>query len=324
MKGISSHAVYWVALAHIPKWQAGKINYLIDKIQMKKISLPTFFQLNPSRWKTEFQLSDDDITDILHMKDGLPSLSFLIETLYEQGFDIVTINSDDYSKTLRRHLGKNNSPPLLYTKGNKELLNQPTVTIVKSQNPSDLSLQFVKNITEKMIREKKILVSVINDHADRTPLDFFLKAQGKGIVVLSQGVLTSSQEIKFCYQDIISGKLLIISPYSPNNPKSASQIQTGSILLLGLADEIYIADLNYREELWPYIINGIKRNWRIYVREPEPGEKNTNQKLIDQGAIPVDIYGNPLVKLPPLTSDHPSNSISNQPKSLIQAKLPLK
>jgi hypothetical protein len=38
-------------------------------------------------------------------------------------------------------------------------------------------------------------------------------------------------------------------------------------------------------------MNGLKRQRKIYVRMPEPDEKNANQKLITLGAIPVNADG---------------------------------
>ena len=48
-------------------------------------------------------------------------------------------------------------------------------------------------------------------------------------------------------------------------------------------------------------MDGLQKQRKIYVREPEPKEVNSNLKLIEFGAIPVDNEGVPIdLKTPPV------------------------
>jgi len=43
------------------------------------------------------------------------------------------------------------------------------------------------------------------------------------------------------------------------------------------------------------VIDGLRKKRKIYVRKPEPTEETANEMLIEKGAIPVDINGNPIL-----------------------------
>jgi len=66
---------------------------------------------------------------------------------------------------------------------------------------------------------------------------------------------------------------------------------TQYIYIYGLASEIYVAETDSKGGTWEGAMNGLKRQRKIYIRMPEPDEKNANQKLITLGAIPVNKDG---------------------------------
>ena len=146
----SNQYSYWMALSHLPKWGNEKINHLIIEIlYTKKISFHEFFSLDDKEMKAEFSLQSNQIADIQKVKSELPNYSFLAENLLEQGFQLIPINSKEYSETLKGHLKRKDSPPLLYLKGNIKLLNEDSIAIVGSRNASEISLEFTKNIAKK-------------------------------------------------------------------------------------------------------------------------------------------------------------------------------
>ena len=204
---------YWMALSHLPKWGNEKINRLIIEILDKKISFYEFFSLNEKKLKNEFSLPANQITDIEKVKLELPNYSFLTENLLAQGFQLIPLNSKDYSETLKKNLKIKDSPPLLYVKGNIKLLNEDSLAIVGSRNASDISLEFTKNITKKYAENYKAVVSGFAKGVDKMALDATLEYNGHSIVVLPQGILTFGSGIKKYYKKIIDGDVLILSTY---------------------------------------------------------------------------------------------------------------
>src|SRR5215469_8221949 len=138
---------YWIALAHLPKWGVAKINSLVVKfIHEERVSIVDFFHLDIEAWKSRYGLVTQDVNDLLKVKSDLPNLAFLAEKLFNEGYEIIPINSSDYSTTLKNNLKTQHSPVILYVKGNKQLMKERSIAIVGSREASDISLKFADNI----------------------------------------------------------------------------------------------------------------------------------------------------------------------------------
>jgi len=283
---------YWMALSHLPNWGNEKINrFIIEILHNKKVTFNELFSLNKPELKTEFHLSDKQVTDIENARLGLPNYAFLAENLLEQGFQLIPLNSKDYSETLKQNLKSKDSPPLLYVKGNVKLLNEPSVAIVGSRNASEISLQFTKNIARKCAENYDVVVSGFAKGVDRMSLDATLEFNGHSIVVLPQGILTFGSGIKKYYKKIINGDVLILSTYYPKAPWSIGLAMNRNTYIYGLAKTIYVAESDSKGGTWNGVMDGLKKGRKVFIRKPESHEKNANNLLIMKGAVPVDLFG---------------------------------
>lgn len=301
---------YWMALSHLTKWGNGNINQLIiDILHNKKLSLNEFFSLHENEMKLEFNLSDNQIVDIQKVKSELPNYSFLAENLLDQGFQLIPINSKEYSQTLKHNLKTKDSPPLLYVKGNVKLLNEDSVAIVGSRNASEVSLEFTKNIAKKCAETYKVVVSGFAKGVDKMALDATLDYKGHSIIVLPQGILTFGSGIKKYYKKIIDGDVLIVSTYHPKAPWSVGLAMNRNVYIYGLADTIYVAESDSQGGTWNGATDGLKKGRRVFIRKPDPAEKNANNLLILQGAIPVDSFGQRI--------EHEDNNLEEKIKRIL-------
>src|SRR5450830_418566 len=99
---MNREAVYWIALAHLPRWGHLKINNLIIKFyHEQKLSIEDFFQLSENDWKNQFGLEYKEIEDLIKAKSELANNAFLAESLNNEGFELIPIISPAYSKTLK-------------------------------------------------------------------------------------------------------------------------------------------------------------------------------------------------------------------------------
>jgi len=63
-------------------------------------------------------------------------------------------------------------------------------------------------------------------------------------------------------------------------------------IIYGLASEIYVAESSKKGGTWSGVMDGLRKRRTIYVRKPNPKEKNANNILISKGGKAVDITGN--------------------------------
>lgn len=305
-------ATYWIALAHLPKWGHLKINNLIIKFYHdNKISVEEFFHLPENDWKNVYQLEEKQILDLKKAKSELASNAFLAESYFNQGFEIIPITSQEYSKTLKSNLKAAHAPAVLYVKGNKKIIDEKSIAIVGSRDASDVALKFTDNIAKLASNQFKVVVSGFAKGVDKQALDSAINYKGQSVIVLPQGIMTFASGFKNYYKQILDGDVLVLSTFFPKSPWRAELAMARNPIIYGLADEIYVAESAEKGGTWSGVVDGLRKGRKIYVRKPGLGEKNANNILIQKGAFPVDFNGLELTKNYDITS--PPLSIVQEP-----------
>jgi len=280
---------YWMALAHMGQWKTEKINQLaVSILTSHKLGLAEFMDLNPYNWAHDFNLLEADIQKLQNVKEELPNYSFLAENMLEQGFRIIPLNSQNYSQTLKNNLKLKYSPPVLYVKGNTELLQMGSVAIVGSRNAPQQALEFTETRARMAVENNQLIVSGFAPGIDQHALESALKYKGKSIIVIPQGVLAFKSGFNSYYQQIWEGDVLVLSTFHPKARWTAQLAMSRNPVIYGLADEIYIADCQEKSGTWAGATDGLRKGRIIYIRKPRAEEKNAHNLLIDRGAKPID------------------------------------
>ena len=290
---MNNEATYWIALAHLPRWGHLKINSLIIKFYHEnKISIEEFFHLSENDWRTKYSLDEKQVYDLQQAKSELASNAFLAESFLSQGFELIPIVSPEFSKTLKGNLKAAHSPAVLYVKGNKKILEEKSIAIVGSRDASEVALKFTDNIAKLASTEYKVVVSGFAKGVDKQALDSAINYKGQSIIVLPQGIMTFGSGFTKYYKQIIDGDVLVLSTFFPKAPWRAELAMARNPVIYGLADEIYVAESAEKGGTWSGVVDGLRKGRKIFVRKPEPSEKNANYILIQKGAVAVDFGGN--------------------------------
>ena len=310
---MNKEAAYWIALAHLPRWGHLKINNLIIKFYHEnKLSIEDFFQLTESDWKNQYGIEYKEIEDLKKAKSELVNNAFLAESLNNEGYELIPITSPEYSKTLKENLKAAHAPALLYVKGNKQIMREKSIAIVGSRNASDKSLEFTDNIAKLASKEYKVVVSGFAKGVDKQALDSAINYKGQSIIVLPQGIMTFGSGFKKYYKQIVDGDVLVLSTFFPKAPWKAELAMARNPIIYGLADEIYVAESSDKGGTWSGVVDGLRKNRKIYVRKPEPNENTANNLLIQKGAIAVDFNDNPLIDYKPSLAEVNQLSLNEQ------------
>jgi len=283
---------YWIALAHLPKMKTARKNELIVRFFEEKQNIVDFFHCEKSDWQNLFLLNENEIELLNNAKNELPNYSFLVEDLLEQGYDIIPITSPDYSPIMKNNLKRAYSPPLIYTKGNKQIMKENSIAIVGSRKAEDISLEFTDNVAKTASKDYKVVVSGFAKGVDKQALDSAIKYKGQSIIVLPQGITTFKSGYKKYYKQIVDGDVLVLSTFFPKAPWNVQLAMARNPIIYGLAKEIYVAESSEKGGTWSGVVDGLRKGRSIFVRTPSGPEKNANNILIQKGAIPVDIQGN--------------------------------
>ncbi|MCK6611372.1 MAG: DNA-processing protein DprA [Bacteroidia bacterium] len=283
---------YWIAVSHLPKWSIERTNrFIIQIIHENKMSWADFFSLDKKGWKELFAFTDKELADLEYVKSDMPRLAFIAEQLQNEGFQIIPINSPDYPVVLKENLKIKSSPPVLYIKGRKGLLQEDAVAIVGSRKAGDKALLFTDHVAKKSVKENKVVVSGFAKGVDKQALDSTIEANGKSIIVLPQGILTFQSGFKKYYEPIVNGDVLVLSTFFPNAGWDVGLAMARNVYIYGLAKEIFVAESDSKGGTWEGAMDGLKRGRKIFVRLPEPKEKNANLKLVELGALAINMDG---------------------------------
>ncbi|MDZ4711122.1 MAG: DNA-processing protein DprA [bacterium] len=274
-----SENLFWIA-ASKPNIKAETVNKFIVYLHNNHLELKDFLNSNGS-----FQLNAyPDLNKILDIQKTMNESAAVIDELKKHCIEIISITSEFYSKRLKDNLKVKKSPPVIFAKGNKSLLNEDSVSIVGSRTASDISLMFTDDTARENVKRNKVIVSGYAKGVDRQALDSALKYNGKSIIVLPQGILTFKSGFRLYESEINSGRLLIISTFFPNVKWSIPLAMARNSIIYGLAKEIFVAESNFSGGTWSGVQEGLRNNQIIFVRKPLPEETNANNKLIELGA----------------------------------------
>ena len=285
---MENELTYWVALAHTPTIWTKRKNEIIVYCFNHGKTIADFFE---SEYFLGMELKQEEHNLLMQTKNELANYAFLVEELLNQGYSIIPITSNEYSQTLKTNL-KYNAPIILYTKGNKQILQEKAIAIVGSRNANDRSLQFTDNVAKKASSEYKVVVSGFAKGVDKQALDSALNYKGQSIIVLPQGITTFASGMKKYYRQIIEGDVLVLSVFHPKSPWSVDLAMARNSIIYGLASEIYAAQSDDKGGTWSGVTEGLKKGRIVYVRMPEKNEKCANMTLINMGAEAVDMDGN--------------------------------
>jgi len=289
---MSKKLTYWLALAHVPKIRTKKKNEIIVKLFEQGKSIVDFFEIEHSVWEKEFELNKTEVELFANAKKELSNYAFMVEDLLEQGYKILPITSKDYSPTLKKNLGRTYAPPVIYIKGNLQLMKEKSIAIVGSRKANDNSLEFTDNVAKNASKAYKVVVSGFAKGVDKQALDSALKYNGQSIIVLPQGIATFKSGFKKYYKQIIKGNVMVLSTFYPKAPWSVQLAMARNPIIYGLASEIFVAESSEKGGTWSGVMDGLRKERMIYVRKSNPKEKNANNILISKGGQAVDITGN--------------------------------
>ena len=178
MENRYSDITYIVSLSHLGGMTISTKNTVMLYLHEDKIRIDEFFNYDSQTLYNDFSLNDKQIENLKKCKEDLPRVALIIENLKQKGIEITSlISSDHYPSRLFKNLRYKHSPTIIYTYGNIDLFNEPSIAVVGSRNASDISLEFTDMICKKAATKMQVVVSGFAKGVDRKSLDSILEAK---------------------------------------------------------------------------------------------------------------------------------------------------
>ncbi|MFZ7119796.1 MAG: DNA-processing protein DprA [Eubacteriaceae bacterium] len=177
-------------------------------------------------------LTNDNIEDIINSKNN-DLLNKHLELLHKSKISYTTIIDEDYPQILKNiHL----PPPVLYYLGiiDRDIFNN-CISIVGSRNASYYGLKMSEKIAYELASSKINIVSGLAKGIDSKAHIGALKASGKTIAVLGNGVnIIYPKENRYLYNQIKNSGL-IISEFPPNTEPKPYNFPRRNRIISGLS-----------------------------------------------------------------------------------------
>ena len=230
---------------------------------------------------------DCDITlprlDHLLGRGGALGLAF--EKWQRAGLWVLTRSDSEYPVRLKQRLAEQ-SPPVLFGCGNKQLLDKGGIAVVGSRNAISDDLEFTKKLGAKAAAEGYSIVSGGARGVDQNAMLGALEREGNVVGVLADSLLRSATSATY-RKYLRRNDLVLVSPFNPEAGFNVGTAMARNRYIYCLADKAVVISSGLNEGgTWNGATEAIKARWvPVWVRTSNAGDSG-NPELIRLGAQP--------------------------------------
>lgn len=205
-----------------------------------------------------------------------------VETLRSQGIQVLGWYDAAYPEKLRRRCG----PPLLMFRGERALLDRPSVGFCGSRKASDKGLAVAQDCAEQLVRAE---ITVVSGHAAGVDLCTHrtaLQSGGSTTIVLPEGLLQF--RIKHELKDVWDwARVCVVSEFVPRARWSVGNAMQRNATICGLSDAMILIESRSTGGSIAAGRESLAMGVPLFVAEYEgmPEWADGNRALMAQGAM---------------------------------------
>lgn len=215
----------------------------------------------------------------------------LLNRLNEMGIDVITEIDNEYPDKLKNSLGKD-CPPVLFIKGNRDLLNACSVGFCGSRAVSDKGVEITEQCARQLVKNDITVVSGYAGGTDIAAHKAALETGGNTVFVLAEGILEfrEKREISRCLND---DNHLFVSQFLPNANWNASNAMRRNSLIIGLSKAMILVESGKTGGTFAAGEESLNRGLPLFVidyAKPEVSAE-ANPYFIKNGGNPIRSRG---------------------------------
>src|SRR6267378_2574811 len=208
-----------------------------------------------------------------------------IDRIKRRGIGCVTRADDAYPARLRNAL-KHQSPAVLFGAGAMEILEEPAIAIVGSRNLDQSGEDFTRRLGA-LCAQHSAVVSGGARGTDRVSMEAALDAGGHAVGVLADSLSRSLRQPDV-REFVANGRLVLLTPYHPDNGFSIGAAMGRNKVIYGAADYSVVVSSDVQKGgTWSGAIEALAAGWcPVFVRSGENVPAGNNE-LINKGGQPL-------------------------------------
>jgi DNA protecting protein DprA len=189
---------------------AGNLRLILARLFQIGVPVERFFELNDQQLALELRLAAGQIQAL---RDPKSNAEADLAHCVEQGVKLLLPSHPNYPFRVLELLGRT-APPLIFAKGNLDLLTLPALGLSGARKSCEASLAAVSQLCEKAAGQGWVVVSGGARGADESAHLTALRYGPGTIVVLPTGILNPSLRADLS-QRLEEGKTLLLSEFPP-------------------------------------------------------------------------------------------------------------
>ena len=280
----------WLTLV----FKSGLPRHRIQKIiaiwcMQRERTLQAFFAAHPSLWYDTCQLDEKAQAKLLQVREHIAEEVTVAQALALNAITLLPVIDKTYPDLLRCTLQPDQVPPILFFRGDLQLLKRMTIAVIGSRHAQEESISFAYTLAAKLAERGINIISGYARGVDRAAYDGALSVNGCTTIVLPSGINTlSAIQTQGLLPLIAAGRVLLLSQFHPDAPWLVSRAMERNRVVTGLAQAIVVAEANTHGGTWNAAKGAFEQHKPLYVYQSErdtllPG----NKALIDDGGQPI-------------------------------------
>ena len=213
-------------------------------------------------------------------------MAFELERLDGTGIRVLTPFDEEYPQTWLDRLNRK-APPVLYTAGVVDLLNQSCIGVVGSRDVSSKGKEVAQEVAERVASLGMTLASGGARGVDQLSMNATFQAGGSVVGILAESLAHKIKKSDV-RQAIFEGQTVMCTPYNPNSPFSIGNAMGRNKLIYALSElTLIVACEPNKGGTWSGAVEALKGNFGRVAVWQGPGSGTGNDQLAEMGAIPV-------------------------------------
>jgi len=228
-------------------------------------------------------LSGGEAERIARLLEFAGELSVELQNHFERGLWAVTRVDEHYPAHLRARL-KHQAPTVLFGSGNIRLLQRAGVAVVGSRDIDEAGAAFARDIGAKAVAAKLPVVSGGARGTDRIAMQAALEAGGIAFGALADSLERAARQADV-REFVSDGKLVLLTPYSPDAGFSVGAAMGRNKLIYGLAEFAVVVSSDYQTGgTWAGAVEALRAGWCPVLARDGDGVPRGNKELLKLGA----------------------------------------
>lgn len=210
------------------------------------------------------------------------SLALAVEKWQRAGLWLVTRSDAEYPWRLKQRL-KNDSPPVLFGCGNKDLLNFSGLAVVGSRNAVAADLEFTFQVGAKAASQNVAIISGGARGVDEAAMSGALQNNGAVTGVMADSLLKAATSAKW-RKGLMNGNLVLISPFYPEAGFSVGNAMARNKFVYCLAESALVIHSGHKGGTLAGAEENLKKCWVPLWVKPSEDNHSANASLASKGA----------------------------------------